>query len=46
MSHDHTDHNNFAGVRGNFTRVDGRGATERTETVAAGMHVRSGAGIP
>ena len=31
ISHNHTDHNNSAGVRGNFILVDGRPTTQRTE---------------
>lgn len=38
VSHNHTDHNNTAGVRGNFTIVDGRPATTRREMTAAGMN--------
>jgi uncharacterized protein (TIGR03437 family) len=37
ISHNHGDHNNSAGVRGTFTLVDGRTASARTETAAAGM---------
>ena len=37
ISHNHTDHNNSAGVRGTFAMVDGRPTTERTEMTAAGM---------
>src|SRR4051812_21634613 len=37
VSHSHTDHNNFAAVRGTFTRVDGTATTGRTEVPAAGM---------
>src|SRR3989442_10483722 len=37
ISHNHTDHNNSAGVRGNFILVDGRPTTQRTETAAAGL---------
>lgn len=38
VSHNHTDHNNTAGVRGNFTIVDGRPVTARREMTAAGMN--------
>jgi len=38
VSHNHTDHNNTAGVRGNFTTVDGRPVTVRREMTAAGMN--------
>src|SRR5262245_30615164 len=37
VSHSHSDHNNFAGVRGTFTRVDGSTTTERAEVTAAGL---------
>jgi uncharacterized protein (TIGR03437 family) len=37
VSHNHTDHNNSAGVRGTPTLVDGRPTTARTEMTAAGM---------
>ncbi|MEK7403660.1 MAG: MBL fold metallo-hydrolase [Acidobacteriota bacterium] len=37
ISHNHSDHNNSAGVRGDFTLVDGRPVTERQEMTAAGM---------
>ena len=37
ISHNHSDHNNSAGVRGSFTLVDGRNTRDRTETAAAGM---------
>lgn len=37
ISHNHTDHNNSTGVAGNFTLVDGRPVTERTQATAAGM---------
>ncbi len=37
ISHNHTDHNNSAGVRGSFTLVDGRPTTERTEMTAGGL---------
>lgn len=37
ITHNHTDHNNSAGVRGSFTLVDGRPTTERTEMNAAGL---------
>jgi uncharacterized protein (TIGR03437 family) len=37
ISHNHTDHNNSAGVGGKFTLVDGRPATARQEVTAAGM---------
>ena len=39
ISHNHGDHNNSAGVVGNFTLVDGRPTTERTEITAAGVPV-------
>lgn len=37
ISHNHSDHNNAAGVRGEFTLVDGRNVTERREVSAAGI---------
>ncbi|MGH9721939.1 MAG: MBL fold metallo-hydrolase [Bryobacteraceae bacterium] len=37
ISHNHSDHNNSAGVRGTFTVVDGRPTSERTEMTAAGL---------
>lgn len=37
ISHNHTDHNNTAGMSGTFTLVDGRTITARQETTAAGM---------
>jgi uncharacterized protein (TIGR03437 family) len=37
ISHNHGDHNNSAGVRGDFTLVDGRPAVERTAQMAAGL---------
>jgi uncharacterized protein (TIGR03437 family) len=37
ISHNHTDHNASASVRGNFALVDGRPTTQRTETAAAGL---------
>ena len=37
ISHNHTDHNNSAGVRGTFTLVDGRPTTQRAEVTAAGL---------
>jgi uncharacterized protein (TIGR03437 family) len=37
ISHNHTDHNNSAGVGGKFTLIDGRPITARTETAAAGL---------
>jgi len=37
VSHNHTDHNYTQGVKGNFTLVDGRTATSRTEVMAGGM---------
>ena len=37
VSHDHFDHNFTQGVRGNFTLVDGRPVTTRTQMTAAGM---------
>jgi L-ascorbate metabolism protein UlaG (beta-lactamase superfamily) len=37
ITHNHTDHNNAAGVRGSFTLVDGRPVTQRQEMTAAGL---------
>jgi uncharacterized protein (TIGR03437 family) len=37
ISHNHTDHNNSAGVSGKFTLIDGRPVTARQETTAAGI---------
>ena len=37
VTHNHGDHNNTAGVRGNFTLVDGRPITARTEMTAANL---------
>jgi uncharacterized protein (TIGR03437 family) len=37
VSHNHGDHSYTAGVRGNFTLVDGRTATSRTQVTAGGM---------
>ena len=37
VSHDHTDHNYTAGVKGNFTLVDGRPTTAHQEVTAAGL---------
>jgi uncharacterized protein (TIGR03437 family) len=37
ITHNHTDHNNAAGVRGTPTVVDGRPTTARTETTVAGV---------
>jgi uncharacterized protein (TIGR03437 family) len=37
ISHNHTDHNNSSGVAGNFTLVDGRPVTERTQATASGI---------
>ncbi len=37
ITHNHGDHNFSAGVRGNFTLVDGRPATARQEMTAAGL---------
>ena len=37
VSHNHPDHNFTQGVRGNFTLVDGRPVTTRTQMTAAGM---------
>jgi uncharacterized protein (TIGR03437 family) len=37
ISHNHTDHNNSAGVSGNFTLIDGRPVTTRQEITAAGI---------
>lgn len=36
VSHNHPDHNNVAAIQGNFTLVDGRPITARTEVAAAG----------
>jgi uncharacterized protein (TIGR03437 family) len=38
ISHNHGDHNNSAGIRGNFTLVDGRPITSRTEVSTVGMN--------
>lgn len=37
ISHNHTDHNNSAGVKGSFTLVDGRPTTARQEVTASGL---------
>src|SRR5260221_410142 len=37
ITHNHTDHNNSAGVKGTFTLVDGRPVTQRQEMTAAGL---------
>ena len=37
ITHNHTDHNFSAGVRGSFTLVDGRPITARQEMTAAGL---------
>src|SRR5205814_10064845 len=37
ISHNHTDHNNSAGVTGKFTLIDGRPITARQEITAAGI---------
>src|SRR5205823_3226150 len=37
VSHNHTDHNNSAGVTGTFTLVDGRPVTARQEMTAGGI---------
>jgi uncharacterized protein (TIGR03437 family) len=37
VSHDHTDHNYTAGVKGSFTQVNGRSVTARQEVTAAGL---------
>ena len=37
ITHNHTDHNNAAGVGGKFTLVDGRPVTARQEMTAAGL---------
>src|SRR5712692_6983374 len=37
VSHNHGDHNYTQGVKGNFTLVDGRTATSRSQVVAGGM---------
>jgi uncharacterized protein (TIGR03437 family) len=37
ISHNHTDHNNAAGVRGSHTVVDGRPTTERAEMTVTGV---------
>ena len=37
ITHNHTDHNNATGVKGNFTLVDGRPVTQRQEMTAAGL---------
>ncbi|HEY1496994.1 MAG TPA: MBL fold metallo-hydrolase [Candidatus Solibacter sp.] len=38
ITHNHTDHNNSAGVGGKFTLVDGRPVTARQEITAAGLN--------
>jgi len=37
VSHNHTDHNNTAGVGGQFTLIDGRPVTARQQMTAAGI---------
>jgi len=37
VTHNHTDHNNVAGVAGNFSLVDGRPVTARQQITAAGL---------
>jgi uncharacterized protein (TIGR03437 family) len=37
ISHNHTDHNNAAGVGGQFTLIDGRPVTARQQVTAAGI---------
>ncbi|MCU1237595.1 MAG: Zn-dependent hydrolase of the beta-lactamase fold-like protein [Candidatus Solibacter sp.] len=37
ITHNHTDHNNSAGVGGKFTLIDGRPTTTRQEVTAAGL---------
>jgi uncharacterized protein (TIGR03437 family) len=37
ITHNHTDHNNAAGVGGRFTLIDGRPVTARQEITAAGL---------
>src|SRR5215813_747907 len=37
VSHNHTDHNNTAGVVGQFTLIDGRPVTARQQVTAAGI---------
>jgi uncharacterized protein (TIGR03437 family) len=37
ITHNHTDHNNSAGVGGKFTLVDGRPVTSRQQITAAGL---------
>src|SRR6266702_8549986 len=37
ITHNHTDHNNSAGVGGKFTLIDGRPVTARQEMTAAGL---------
>src|SRR5262245_44316774 len=37
ISHNHTDHNNSAGVGGQFTLIDGRPVTARQQVTAAGI---------
>ena len=38
VSHTHQDHSNVAAMRGNFTLVDGRPISARTEVAASGMN--------
>ncbi len=38
ITHNHTDHNNAAGIGGQFALVDGRPVTSRQEMTAAGMN--------
>ena len=40
VSHDHTDHNYTAGVKGNFTQVNGRSITARTSVRLTGRPFR------
>src|SRR2546430_9705460 len=37
ITHNHTDHNNSAGVGGKFTLIDGRPVTSRQQITAAGL---------
>jgi uncharacterized protein (TIGR03437 family) len=37
ISHNHTDHNNAAGISGQFALIDGRPVTARQQTTAAGV---------
>src|SRR5690349_12301833 len=38
ITHNHTDHNNSAGIQGTFALVDGRPVTARQEMAAAGTN--------